>query len=123
VPHLQYVITRPEESYRLWSVVVCDLETSRMRRSWPLGGCWGEKNNYRNHKNAGLLYLIRYPVPSRQVSFLELSTNFPEGPGRSGKLAIQITRVRISVALLYSKKVNPLPTFTLLPALSVKILN
>jgi len=28
------LITRPEESYRLWCVVVCDLETSRMR-SWP----------------------------------------------------------------------------------------
>ena len=28
-------ITRPEESYRLWCVVVCDLETSWMRRPWP----------------------------------------------------------------------------------------
>jgi hypothetical protein len=27
--------TRPEESHRLWCVVVCDLETSRMRRPWP----------------------------------------------------------------------------------------
>jgi len=26
------LITRPEESYRLWCVVVCDLETSRMRK-------------------------------------------------------------------------------------------
>jgi hypothetical protein len=26
------LITRPEESYRLWCVLVCDLETSRMRR-------------------------------------------------------------------------------------------
>ena len=26
------LITRPEESYQLWCVVVCDLETSRMRR-------------------------------------------------------------------------------------------
>jgi len=26
------VITLPEESYRLWCVVVCDLETSRMKR-------------------------------------------------------------------------------------------
>jgi hypothetical protein len=25
-------ITRPEEYYRLWCVVVCDLETSRMRK-------------------------------------------------------------------------------------------
>jgi hypothetical protein len=24
------MITRPEESYRLWCVVVCDLETSRI---------------------------------------------------------------------------------------------
>jgi hypothetical protein len=32
------LITRPEESYRLWWVVVCDLETTRMRRSWPALG-------------------------------------------------------------------------------------
>ena len=31
-------ITRPEESYRLCCVVVCDLETSRMRRPWPALG-------------------------------------------------------------------------------------
>ena len=31
------LITRPEKSYRLWCVVVCDLETSRMRRPWPAG--------------------------------------------------------------------------------------
>jgi hypothetical protein len=31
------LITRPEESYRLWCVVVCDLETSRMR-PWPALG-------------------------------------------------------------------------------------
>jgi len=32
------LITRPEASYRLWCVVVCDLETSRMRRPWPVLG-------------------------------------------------------------------------------------
>jgi len=31
------LITRPEESYRLWCVVVCDLETSRMRPWRALG--------------------------------------------------------------------------------------
>jgi hypothetical protein len=30
--------TRPEESYRLWCVVVCDLETSRMRMPLPALG-------------------------------------------------------------------------------------
>ena len=34
------LITRPEESYRLWCVGVCDLEkqTSRMRRARPTRG-------------------------------------------------------------------------------------
>ena len=32
------LITRAEESYLLWCIVVCDLETSRMRRSWPALG-------------------------------------------------------------------------------------
>ena len=32
------LITRPEESYRMWCVVVYDLETWWMRRSWPTGG-------------------------------------------------------------------------------------
>ena len=34
------LITRPEEAYRLWCVIVCDQETSsRMRRPWPALGC------------------------------------------------------------------------------------
>jgi len=37
------LITRPEESYRLWCVVVCDLETSWMRRPWPTGGLSRQK--------------------------------------------------------------------------------
>jgi hypothetical protein len=32
------LIFRSEEFYRLWFVVVCDVETSRMRRLWPTGG-------------------------------------------------------------------------------------
>jgi len=32
------LITRPEEYFRLWCVVLCDLETSRMRRPWPTLG-------------------------------------------------------------------------------------
>ena len=40
-------ITRLEESYRLWCVVVCDLETSRLRRPWPaLGRSATKKNMY-----------------------------------------------------------------------------
>jgi hypothetical protein len=42
------LITRPEESYRLWCVVVCDLETLWLRRSWPALGrsATAKKNSY-----------------------------------------------------------------------------
>jgi hypothetical protein len=33
------LITRPDKSYRMWCVVVSDLETSWMRRPWTTGGC------------------------------------------------------------------------------------
>jgi hypothetical protein len=33
------LITHPEESYRLWRVVVCDLETSKEEAKSPLKGC------------------------------------------------------------------------------------
>jgi len=29
------LITRPEEFYWLWDIVVCDQETSSARRLWP----------------------------------------------------------------------------------------
>jgi len=38
------LITRPEESYRLWCVVVCDLETSWVRRPWAHWGAVAPKN-------------------------------------------------------------------------------
>ena len=41
------LITRPEESYRLWCVVVCDQETSKMRRPWPALGRSANKKKRR----------------------------------------------------------------------------
>jgi hypothetical protein len=45
------LITRPEESYRLWRVVVCDQETSWMRRPWPALGRSATRNNSRLQGN------------------------------------------------------------------------
>ena len=36
-------IPRPEEPYRLCCVIVCDLQTSRMRQPWPELGCFAIK--------------------------------------------------------------------------------
>ena len=57
------LITRPEKSYRLWCVVVCDLETSRMRRPYPTGGgeravAPKEKNHSRHKQNKCRITLI-----------------------------------------------------------------
>ena len=43
------LITRPDGSYWLWRVVVCDLETSWMRRPWPTGRLLHQKKE-RNKK-------------------------------------------------------------------------
>jgi len=46
------LITRPEESYRLWCAVVCDLETSCTRRSWPTGGCRAKYKQTNKHRHS-----------------------------------------------------------------------
>jgi len=67
------LITRPEEPYRLWCVVVCDLETSWMGR--PLGGCRAKerKNCHSLRKfDINILYEVKN---SLFVSLLRTSLN------------------------------------------------
>ena len=75
------LITPPEESYRLWCVVVCDLETSRMRRPWPALGrsATGEKKEIKSHVHsfnsyilvkivyAGIIYTIYATCPAHII--------------------------------------------------------
>jgi hypothetical protein len=39
------LITRPEESYRPWRVVVCDQETSKTKKLKPAAGLWKIQRN------------------------------------------------------------------------------
>jgi hypothetical protein len=41
------LITRPEETYRMYGVSECDREASTMRRRWPTRGCQAIKKNER----------------------------------------------------------------------------
>jgi hypothetical protein len=54
------LITRPEESYRMWCVIVCDLETSRMRRPCPMLGSSATK------KKVGYKETYRHKLPMKQ---------------------------------------------------------
>jgi hypothetical protein len=66
------LITRSDESYRVWCVVVCDREASIMRRPWSTRGCcaMGWKpflhRTVRNKAipSADLVYLITIKVQS-----------------------------------------------------------
>ena len=48
----------PEESYRMWGVVMCVLEASRMRRPWPaLGYCPRGEYRCRRWSNVACIVL------------------------------------------------------------------
>jgi hypothetical protein len=65
------LITRPEESYRLWCVVVCDLETSRMR-PWPaLGRSATAKKKYMTCLSIVIFFLHSLPFS------VYITTGFP----------------------------------------------
>ena len=69
------LFTRPDESYRLCWVVVCDLEPSRMGRPLPTGGCCAKKDARfgSNYSGRALTYLHASEVfSSTQIS----STDF-----------------------------------------------
>jgi len=56
------LITRPEESYRMWRVVVCDQETSNTRRLKAANGLWKYNqtscNAKKEKKTAGCRKLV-----------------------------------------------------------------
>jgi len=68
------LITRPEESYRLWCVVVCDQETSRMRRPWlALGRSATEnKQTKQTHTLSSLSYILTFHAFPLSDVFLRL---------------------------------------------------
>ena len=53
-------ITRPGESYRLWRIIVCGLETSRLWSPWAALGC-GDTGEHTSGFDEKLLYsVLRY---------------------------------------------------------------
>ena len=52
------LITRIEESYRLWHVVVCDQETSRMKRLKSATGLWKYNQKGCNAKKTNIIIII-----------------------------------------------------------------
>ena len=69
------LITLPEESYRLWCVVVCHLESSWMRRLWPTGGCRAYWRIGRNDKIRSRTLNLRVEIQTWDISEYEVPNN------------------------------------------------
>jgi len=61
------LITLPENSYRLWRVVVYDLEISWMRRPWPTGWVVPPKTKIKRNKHLNTNNVTRTPLPRLAV--------------------------------------------------------
>ena len=70
------LITSPEESYRLWCVVVCDLETSRMR-PWPALGRSATK------KTIHIYYPILVKFDTRDVNAITVVSFMKTDAGKA----------------------------------------
>ena len=70
------LITHPEESYGLWCVVVCDLETSRMMRPWhALGRSATAKKNQNDYQWVELkLFNFLVVTSSRHSSHFRITS-------------------------------------------------
>ena len=64
------LITRREESYQLWCVVVCDLETSWMRRPWLTGGCRAKNKQTNNNKRKADSHSVHNSDPPRTRTYI-----------------------------------------------------
>ena len=90
------LITRPDESYRLWCVVVCDLETYRMKNPWPALG-----RSVTRKKNCLLLYiftlkLIFAPGFLGLCMYVNLTSYY-----QSGSYGLGLTSFRPAISHVY----------------------
>jgi len=79
------LITRPEESYQLRCVVVCDLETSIMRRPWPsLSRSATKKSNFMKILPLGASFSIRTERMTDLMLIIAFR-NFANAPKNGGR--------------------------------------
>ena len=69
------LITRPEESWQLRCVVVCDLETAWTRRLWPTDGAFAPKTKSDSQNKILIIFQIRINYWPRTESY-DTDANF-----------------------------------------------
>ena len=108
------LITRPEESYRLWRVVVCDQETSKTRRLKPATGLWKYCMDCNARKTNKITYINRISRRNFQLIFVSLEAQFAvwsTDPGRTLCSTYTILRKKWLVSSLFVKQSMPCPIY------------
>jgi hypothetical protein len=103
------LITHPGESYRLWCVVVCDLETSRMRRPWPALGrsTTGNKQTVFGGRDRSAWYLATNVLEESFSSVLRYNNQtIPPREGNYLQGSVTSHNVRQNNSVLILKKRN-----------------
>jgi hypothetical protein len=91
-------IPRPEESYQLYCVIVCDLQTSRTRWPWPTLGCCARNKkksfDFVSYSHSDILfYFIMIITNSRDQSPQKLVNKF-QAFQETGRFITAFTRGR-----------------------------
>ena len=73
------LITRPGESYRIWCVIVCDLETSRMLSPWSALGRSAQKKKKLPEIKKQFTVNTK---PFKRLTFIQSEVLQPEGRSR-----------------------------------------
>jgi len=100
------LITRPEESYRLRCVVVCDLETSRMRRPWPALGHRKKKTQIKPKCNYLYIYnKLKNCMNSKYINTISFAT-VPMIPLRSSPILFSALQYQVLLADSFSTRTH-----------------
>ena len=88
--------TRPEESYRLWCVVVCEIETARMREAMTRAGPQGHKKRKYRLTHVCLCYKKVVKSSGKLVYYIDACRRSRE----YRKLSFTLVKVRLFVCVI-----------------------
>ena len=100
------LITRPEQSHRLWCVV-CDLETFWMKRPWPTGGLMRQKQT--KNKKPVLIDAFHTLLPTNGVAARIQMQNGRAITEPKQNASVKKLSVRLCVCLKADERVSDTP--------------
>jgi hypothetical protein len=97
------LITLPDESYRLWCVVVCDQETWRMRRPWPALGRSATENKL---ISMSIFDILQIPSGSVQICSAWIAPCYKSSLRASADCNVTVVKILTQYSRQLSKSIR-----------------